>query len=233
MKIQLSDFNILHRIKKGGIAVLVMGTAILFYACESNDLSEIKAFTAPENLPIQEATNFQTTYTDSGQIRFTLETPKLLRFEVDGVTYTEFPQGMKLVKYDAQKNIVSSIRADYAKQFLKDKRWEAKNNVVVTNAEGDSLLTEHLIWEENDEKIHTEEFVKIIREDQVITGVGLTSDQDMANWKIKNVKGILYVTVDNKNTTPPESRAPQSDQQQQQEPDIPKLQDTNKAIRFK
>ncbi len=232
MKIQKLDSKILHRIKQSGIAVLIMGAAILFYACESNNLSEISAFSAPENLPIQEATNFQTTYTDSGQIRFTLTTPKLLRFENDGVTYTEFPEGMELIKYDAQQNVVSSIRADYAKQFVKEQRWEAKNNVIVTNAEGDSLLTEHLIWEEKNEKIHTEEFVKIIREDQIITGVGLTSDQNMANWKIKNVKGILYVTVDNKNTAPQENRTPQPAQEPPQ-PDIPKLQDTKKAIRFK
>jgi LPS export ABC transporter protein LptC len=231
MKIHKSDSKILHRIKQSSIAVLIMGAAILFYACESNNLSEIKAFTAPENLPIQEATNFQTTYTDSGQIRFTLKTPKLLRFEVDGVTYTEFPQGMKLIKYDAQKNIVSSIRADYAKQFVKDQRWEAKNNVVVTNVQGDSLLTEHLIWEEKNEKIHTEEFVKIIREDQIITGVGLTSDQNMENWKIKNVKGVLYVSVNNENSTPQESGTAQPVQQER--PDIPRPQNTDEAIQFK
>ena len=48
-------------------------------------------------------------------------------------------------------------------------------------------------------KIYTEEFVKIIRENQTITGLGLTSDQNMANWKIKNVKGILYVDVKEQN----------------------------------
>ena len=231
MKIQKLGSKILPSIKQVSIAVLFVGAAILFYACESNNLAEIKAFAAPENLPVQEATNFETTYTDSGQIRYTLKTPKLLRFETDGVTYTEFPEGVKIVKYDAQQKIVSSIKADYAKQFVKEEKWEAKNNVVVTNVDGDSLLTEHLIWEEKNEKIYTEEFVKIIREDQIITGVGLTSDQDMANWKIKNVKGILYVTVNKEPKTAPENQLPQTEQPER--PEIPKLQDTDKAIQFK
>ncbi|WP_277345454.1 LPS export ABC transporter periplasmic protein LptC [Maribellus sediminis] len=231
MKIQKLDSKILHRIKQISIAVLFMGAAILFYACESNNLAEIKAFSAPENLPIQEATNFQTTYTDSGKIRYTLKTPKLLRFETDGVSYTEFPQGVEIVKYDAQQKIVSSIRADYAKEFVKEAKWEAKNNVVVTNLDGDSLLTEHLIWEEKNEKIYTEEFVKIIREDQIITGVGLTSDQNMENWKIKNVKGILYVTVNKEPKTTQENQPLQIAQPER--PDIPKPQDTDKAIQFK
>lgn len=205
MKIRKLDFNIFQIVKKYGIAVLVTGAAILFYACESNNIAEIQTFSSPQDLPIQEAINFETTYTDSGQIRFTLKTPKLLRFENDGDDFVEFPVGMELFKYDSKKQIVSSIRADYAKQFVKDKRWEAKNNVVVTNIRGDSLKTEHLIWDEKNEEIHTEEFVKIIREDQIITGIGLVSDQDMLNWKIKNPKGVIYVSVNNQNNNEPTS----------------------------
>ncbi len=231
MKTQKSDSKILLLIRKSGIAVLLAGAAILFYACESNNLAEIKAFNSPENLPVQEATNFKTTYTDSGQIRFTLKAPKLLRFENDGMAYIEFPNGMELFKYDAQHHIVSSISADYAKQFVKDQRWEAKNNVVVTNSRGDSLLTEHLIWEEKNEKIHTEEFVKIIREDQTITGVGLTSDQDMLNWKIKNPKGTFYVEVDNPKKQASESENP--DTNRTEPPELSQPVDKNEAVRFK
>jgi LPS export ABC transporter protein LptC len=198
MKVQRLDSRIFQFIKNIRIAVLVMGTAILVYACSDNDIDKIQAFVSPEDLPVQEAINFETIYTDSGQIRFSLKTPKLLRFENDGKAYVEFPMGMQLVKYDEKQQIISTITADYAKQFEKEAKWEAKNNVVVTNVDGDSLKTDHLIWEEKTEKIYTDEFVKIISENQTITGLGLTSDQNMANWKIKNVKGIIYVDVKEK-----------------------------------
>lgn len=177
------------------VAALVMGAAILFSACENNNLEKIRAFESTENLPVQEAYNFETFYTDSGQVRFTLKAPKLLRFENDGQTYLEFPNGIDLVKYDENKHIISSIQADYAKQYVKEQKWEAKNNVVVTNAQGDTLKTEHLIWEEKGQRIYTDEFVKIIRADQIITGTGLESDQNMTNWKIKKPKGSIYVAV--------------------------------------
>lgn len=198
MKLQQLNSNFTKNIGLSVIAALVSGAALLLTSCENN-IEEIKAFSSNENLPILEARNFETIFTDSGQIRYSLKTPKLLRFEDEGRDYIEFPEGMELIKFDANKNILSSITADYAKQFVADDKWEAKNNVVATNAQGDTLKTEHLIWEEKKELIYTEEFVKIIRSDQIITGIGLTSDQKLQNWKIKNPKGTIYVTVNNKN----------------------------------
>ncbi len=196
MKQQKSGFNILNRINKIRIAVLITGTAILLSACENN-LEKIKAFSSPEELPVVEASNFETLYTDSGEVRFFLKAPKLLQFDGDGEVYVEFPQGIELIKYDENQNVISSITADYAKNFEKEEKWEAKNNVVATNALGDTLKTEHLIWEEKEEKIYTEEFVRIIRSDQIITGIGFQSDQSMQNWRIKNPKGTIYIDVDN------------------------------------
>lgn len=195
MKQQQLDFNITQKIKKYCVAVLVSGAAMLFYGCEKNNIEQIKAFYSTENLPVLEAKNFETLLTDSGQVRYSLKAPILLRFEDEGRNYSEFPKGMELVEFDEHKRIIWSITADYAKQFAAEEKWEAKNNVVATNAQGDTLKTEHLIWEEKKEIIYTEEFVRIIRTDQIITGIGFTSDQTLQNWKIKNPKGIIYVNV--------------------------------------
>ncbi len=196
MKQQLLDSKNFRLIKRYCVAVLVSGAAMLFYGCENN-IEQIKAFYTTENLPVLEATNFETLLTDSGQVRYFLKAPKLLQFQDEGRNYIEFPEGMELIKFDEHKRIISSITADYAKQFIAEDKWEAKNNVVATNAQGDTLKTEHLIWEEKKEIIYTEEFVKIIRTDQIITGIGFTSDQKLQNWKIKNPKGTIYISVNN------------------------------------
>ena len=120
-----------------------------------------------------------------------MKTPKLLQFENEGKVFYEFPEGMELIKYDENKQIISSITSDYAKRFLSENKWEAKNNVIATNANGDTLKTEHLIWDEQEERIYTDEFVKIIRTDQVITGIGFESDQALANWRIRQPKGTI------------------------------------------
>ncbi len=229
MKTQKSDSNIILAIKNIRIAVLILGTAILLSACSNNNIEKVQAFTSSDNLPIQEAVDFETMQTDSGQMRYTLKAPKLLRFENDGETYSEFPEGVEIVEYDEKHNVTSSIRADYAKQFTKEDRWEAKNNVVITNVQGDSLKTDHLTWDEKTGKIFTEEYVEIIRNDQIITGIGLTSDQNMKNWEIKKPKGVFYVAVDNNKTKKPSTQP----EKEPEKKEIPKLQDTDKAIQFK
>ncbi|MBW6535372.1 MAG: LPS export ABC transporter periplasmic protein LptC [Mariniphaga sp.] len=207
MRTQESGFKTIKIFLFFRIAALFTGAAFLLFACENN-IEQIKAFSSPENLPTVEATNYETMFTDSGEVRFSLKAPKLLRFEGEGKPYVEFPEGIELVKYDERQNIISSITADYAKQFEREEKWEAKNNVVATNAQGDTLKTEHLIWEEKEERIHTEEFVRIIRQDQIITGIGFQSDQSLQNWRIKNPKGTIYINVETPETTSPDSVPP-------------------------
>ncbi|WP_175550005.1 LPS export ABC transporter periplasmic protein LptC [Mariniphaga anaerophila] len=189
------------------IAALFAGAAFLFFGCENN-IEKIKAFSSSDNLPDMEAATFETMFTDSGEVRFFLKAPTVLHFDGEGKPYFEFPDGIELIKYDEHEQVISSITADYAKQFEKEEKWEAKNNVVATNAQGDTLKTEHLIWEEKDEKIHTEEFVRIIRENQIITGIGFQSDQSLQNWRIKNPKGTIYIDMENPQPQPADSVPP-------------------------
>ncbi len=214
MKLQKSGIKTWTKnIKKYFIAALVLGAAILFWGCE-NDLEKIKAFSSPEDLPIVYAENYKSTFIDSGQVRNYLEAPVLQQFETDGQPFVEFPKGVILDKFDNKKQIISSISADYAKQFTKEKRWEAKNNVVAVNSEGDTLKTEHLIWDEKAGKIYSDKFVKFVRDDKIIYGNGFESDQDMGNWRINQVKGTIYVdveeTTEKKNlNVPAENKNPQ------------------------
>ncbi len=182
--------RILHTIN----AALLCGAALLFMACE-NDIETIKAFSAAEALPVVHAFNFETTYTDSGIVRFHLRTPELKQFDSDGQSFAEFPQGIVLLKYDGNQQVVSNITARYARQYLREKRWEARNEVVAVNTAGDTLKTEVLFWDEQGGKIYTDEFVRIVRPDQIITGTGFESDQSMQNWVILKPRGTIYVDV--------------------------------------
>jgi len=183
--------KIFHNIK---FAALLCGAAFLFYSC-TNDIEKIKAFSSPESLPSIHIINYETTFTDSGVVRFYMKAPELKRFENDNLPFDEFPQGLELIKYDNNRRIVSSISARYAKRYIKEKKWEAKNDVVAVNALGDTLKTEQLIWDERAEKIYSEQYVRIVRPDQIITGIGFESDQSMENWRIKNPRGTIYIQV--------------------------------------
>jgi LPS export ABC transporter protein LptC len=202
MKIHGSEKSVFTmKYRQLGFVVFVV---ILFQGCV-NDIQKIKAFSSSEVLPVLQAENFETTFSDSGVIRFYLKTPELKRFETDEATFIEFPKGILLVKYNENREIVSSISARYAKQFVKENRWEAKNDVVATNNTGDTLKTEHLIWDEQAGRIYNNEYVKIIRPDQIISGVGFEADQSLQNWRIKNPKGPIYVRTNRQRTAPNDS----------------------------
>jgi LPS export ABC transporter protein LptC len=72
----------------------------------------------------------------------------------------------------------------------------AIGNVVAVNADGDTLKTEKLTWLQKEKRIFSDKYVRIIRSDQVITGIGLESDENLKNWKILQPKGTLYVNED-------------------------------------
>ncbi|HKJ41776.1 MAG TPA: LPS export ABC transporter periplasmic protein LptC [Sunxiuqinia sp.] len=179
------------------IAVPLTGIAMLFFSC-ANKIEKIKEVSVGNKLANVEAENFQMTYSDSTILRFKLITPKLIRYDKTDEPFTEFPDGVIIEKYNDKMEQIASITSNYARYYDKEKRWEAKNNVVAVNPQGDTLKTEQLIWDEDKGKIYSEQFVKIIRKDQVITGIGFESDQDLSNWKIKEAKGSIYVDMEQK-----------------------------------
>lgn len=173
---------------------IVLLTMILG-SCE-NEISKIKTVTSTEDLPAITAEGFEMLVSDSSVIRSKMQTPLLIKHDNEKDPYIEFPKGVKIVEYDAKMNVISSITAQYAKNFTGEDRWEAKNNVIAVNLKGDTLKTEYLVWDPKNKKIYSDQFVKIIKKDQVYTGIGFESNQDFTSYHIKNLKGNMYVNVE-------------------------------------
>jgi len=68
---------------------------------------------------------------------------------------------------------------------------EARNNVVVENTSGDKLETEHLIWDQKEDRIFSDVFTRITSPDRVIFGDGFESNQDFSKYRIRKVRGII------------------------------------------
>jgi LPS export ABC transporter protein LptC len=61
----------------------------------------------------------------------------------------------------------------------------AKGNVVVVNPQGNRLETEELFWDRKSSKVASERFVRLVREDDVLTGVGFESDPNLERYRIE------------------------------------------------
>ena len=174
---------------------LVAFFAFMFSSCE-NEIATIKKYASNEELPSITAEGFEMLKSDSTIIRYKLQTPEFISYENEKEPYIEFPKGVKIIKYDENMKVLSSITCLYAKQFTSEDKWEARNNVVAVNLKGDTLKTEYLVWDTKKEKIYSDQFVRIIQKDQMFSGVGFESNQDFSEYSFKNLTGHIYVNVE-------------------------------------
>jgi LPS export ABC transporter protein LptC len=182
-------------IKFKSIAALLWG-AVLFSSCTNNNISQISAFNHPPGAPEVVATDIEILFSDSAVIRFKLNAPSLKIYEDEEEPFTEFPEGFSLLQYNSNEEVTSSIKALYGKHFEKKSLWEARQNVVAITESGDTLKTELLFWDEMKDIIYSDQFVKFIQKEQIITGTGFESDLQMKKWHIKKVKGTVVIEVE-------------------------------------
>ena len=88
-------------------------------------------------------------------------------------------------------NVSTRLTSNYAIDIAHDKKMEAKDDVVVVNDKGETLNTEHLIWDMQKEEIRSDVFVKITTPQQVLMGEGLISNQDFSDYKILKPRGVI------------------------------------------
>ena len=198
MKVRLSVYDRFfekrQRCKKLSIVVCSLGITMFILSC-STKVSDIPSdLISNKKMPTFEATDFQTSYTDSGIVKDFLKTPKLLKFEREKAPYMEFPEGFHLQRFDANKKIISELSANYGKNFEIEQKWLATGNVVMVNDKGDTLRTEELIYLIKEDKIYSDKFVSIKKGDNDITGTGgFESDAQMTKWEFKKTQGHIYV----------------------------------------
>lgn len=159
--------------------------------CE-NDPSEVARITKYENEPLEHIKGLETIYSDSGIVRVKVTAPELKKIGTNQLI-TELPGGLHIEFFDEQLNVESELKAKYAIHYENERKWEARNDVVVVNKKGEKLNTEKLIWDERKELLSSDQHVKITTAEEVIFGNGFEANQDFSRYKIQNVTGVLTV----------------------------------------
>lgn len=105
-----------------------------------------------------------------------------------------FPRGIYVEKFDTLFQTEASIKADTAYYYDKKGLWELIGNVEVESLQGEHFETSQLFWDQKQEKVYSDKFMRIEQEDKIITGIGFESNQDMTQYKIFNSQGIFPVS---------------------------------------
>lgn len=144
----------------------------------------------------ERAENVEIRYQDSGVLKAIIYAPIMERFNSKRKPYTLMKQGVKGSFYGADGTVENSLKANHAISYEKEKIIEVKENVQLTNNKGDQLNTEKLTWNQNTQKIYSDQFVKITTADKIIYGTGFESDQSFSHYKIFKVKGTVNLKDD-------------------------------------
>ena len=169
---------------------------LMFAACK-NDIATINKITFRTTDPIETGKDEEIIYSDSAHMIIKIITPLLKRFNKD-TSYMVFPEGVHVLFYDDSGKVKTEMTSKYAIRYESIGRMEAKNNVVLKNYKGETLYTEHLIWDQEKQKIFSNERVRIQTKEQLIIGDGLESNEDFSNYRIKHPTGNLSVADQDK-----------------------------------
>jgi len=183
---------------KSTVALLVAGSAILLMSCKKNVVVQ----------PIDEQTlmtmmsdTLTVVQSQNGMVKMRFSTPLMERYQLAKEPYMEFRRGVRVTTYDdSTMNEVSTLVADYAIFFEKRELWEAKGNVVATNAEGQTLYTQQLFWNQKTHRVYSNVDSKITQGNDVFIGEGFESDDRFDRWSFRKFTGKL--TVDTQPTQP-------------------------------
>ena len=116
-------------------------------------MEEVNAITDTRLLPVEVADDIRIIYSDSAILKVILEAQHLERFLGEN-PYLEMTEGVHVRFFNRQGDVESELRSNYAVSHQNTDIMEAKEDVVVVNKKGETLNTEHLIWEEKTERIN-------------------------------------------------------------------------------
>jgi len=174
--------------------MLVVTLAGVLFACE-NDVKEIEKYDLSEKFPDQTVQEVEILYSSEGRVSFQLNAPVLDQYGGEK-PYDEMPKGVHIQIFDTLMNVTTELTSNYAINLTHKNKMEAKEDVVVVNEKGETLNTEHLVWDKKTQKITSDVFVKITTKDQVLMGEGLIANEDFTNYRILKPRGIINIDND-------------------------------------
>ena len=141
--------------------------------------------------PSLEVADAEFLFSDSAIVRMKFTAQRQLQYANGD---QDFPEGIYIESYETDGVKTSTIVADRGHYDQKDDKYTAEGNVVVKNLEsGETLKTEILHWEPRKKEIHTDRYVEIASQEEVIMGEGLTAVEDFSSYRILKPTGSFSV----------------------------------------
>jgi LPS export ABC transporter protein LptC len=142
-----------------------------------------------EPLPDQVISDFKITETSMGKKDWSMRAEKAYIYEKRNVLEARV---VEVTFFNEHGAVRSVLDADYGKLNRNSGDMEARGNVVVTGSDGVVLETQSLMWGSDTRQIVSEDSVKVIRNQDVLTGWGFKGDPDLGSFSIlRDMKAVI------------------------------------------
>ncbi len=142
--------------------------------------------------PDQSGNDIEVRFIDSGYTKAILNSDKGRIYQEQKETFLDDNVRVEFFsKYNG--NRISRLTADSVRIDDVTKNMTARGNVIVkSDSSGNKLETSILDWNNQTQRIFSNEFVRITTANEIIIGYGFESDQSLSNYKINKVSGTSY-----------------------------------------
>lgn len=166
------------------LALLIVLTFLI--GCEDEKVKpSINTALKVEELPAQESWDSKVFFTDSGKTKAVLYAGHLSMFA--GARETLLDSNIKVEFYNDLETLTTTLTSKRGRVDDITRNLYAVDSVVAVNDSGVTLITQELMWRNDDRKIVSEKFVTILTSVEKIEGYGFESDQSLDNYVIYNV----------------------------------------------
>lgn len=177
--------------RKAGRLLLICALSLL--AGCTNRKSDIEALMSKTSVQEDRATGVTIIYSKGGKVEARLFSKTFIRNEVARPPYVDLKDGLKAEFYGDSLRLTNTLTAGSGRWYEREGNIVLRDSVKVVNDKGEMLRTDELVWNEKLREFYTDKPVKITTATQIISGIGMESNQDFSWYRIKNITGAVAV----------------------------------------
>jgi len=166
---------------------------IQFMSCDTSEYINTPALT--DRVPIGIAKDFEMTYTDSMKIKSLINAPIHKDFSNHPINYSEFDDGIKVTLFDDERT--TTITSDYAILYNRFRLIDFQGNVVIISSLGESLFSDQLYFDTENEWLFTEGKFRYTDDNNNIIANRLDSNREFSDLLTGNLVGSINVSDTN------------------------------------
>ena len=174
------------------VAVMLL---LLTQACSGEHKEVVEVTFDPETTYTMKTTGVISLISDSGVTRYRANAKEWLVYGKAKEPYWYFPEGIYVEKFDSLFHTEASIVADTAYYYDKQGLFRFVGQVEVKSLQGEHFETDELFWNQKEDKVYSDRFIRIEQEEKVITGIGFESNQNMTRYTIRESRGVFPVAT--------------------------------------